>query len=319
MLKSGTTRRASRAWRTLAWQLPCHNIANRLYSSSSQHFNSCYTVSIWNTMSMAFADEWLTAVLDASGDSEAPPDPQIPADYMQKPRRQHPASKQTQFPFPLLPSPPTSFSRLKRGYAALSEIEPRNHEPPPKRRRTPNALTPVMSQALRSPSKRSSRVAARKAKDTSIGPAVEDAVDPNATPRPARAKGKPVPAPPAPTVPVPDLDEIEMPTLTPSASEGELDIVRYKMDRPASSITESTGSKARSRSPTKRMVDLRVAEKTVVLKTVKSPADVPEDVRRVYKAIQSLARVPRGVIPLGIEVRANLLSPVLPLLTFLSG
>jgi hypothetical protein len=31
---------------------------------------------------------------------------------------------------------------------------------------------------------------------------------------------------------------------------------------------------------------------------VKSPADVPEDVRKLYKEIQSLARVPRGVIPL---------------------
>ena len=265
---------------------------------------------------MNFAENWLTGVLDASGDSEPPPDPQIPADYLQKPRRQHPASKQTQPPSSLLPSPPTSFSRPKRSHAALSEIEPPNHEPPPKRRRTPNALTPVMSQAPRSPSKRSSRVAARKAKDTNIGPSVEDVVDPNATPRQARAKDKPAPRPPARTVPISDLDEIQMPALTPSASEGELDIFRHDMDRPASSITESTGSKARSRSPTKRMVDLRVAEKTVALKTVKSPADVPGDVREVYKAIKSLARVPRGVIPLGIEVRANPLSPLLPSLMF---
>lgn len=89
--------------------------------------------------------------------------------------------------------------------------------------------------------------------------------------------------------------------MTPSASEGELDIDREDMDRSASSVTESTGSKARSRSPTERMVDLRVAEKMVAPKTVKSPADVPEDVRGLYKAIQSLARVPRSVIPLGIE------------------
>ena len=50
------------------------------------------------------------------------------------------------------------------------------------------------------------------------------------------------------------------------------------------------------------MIDLKVAEKTVSLKTVKSPTDVPEDVRKLYKEIQSLARVPRGGIPLGIEV-----------------
>ncbi|PSN58779.1 hypothetical protein BS50DRAFT_367819 [Corynespora cassiicola Philippines] len=267
---------------------------------------------------MDFTEKWLIAVLDASGDLEEPPDQQIPADYLQKPLRQHPASTQTNPSSSLLPSPPTSFTRSKRSHAALSEIEPPNHEPPPKRRRrTPNAPSLVMSQALRSPSKRSSRVAARKAKDTNIGSTVEDLVDPNTTPRPVRAKRKPAPGPPVPIVPVPNLDETQMPALTPSASEGELDIPRYDMDRPTSSITESTGSRARSRSPTKRMVDLRVAEKTVALKTVKSPADVPGDVREVYKAIQSLARVPRGVIPLGIEVRANPLLSLLSLLTFL--
>jgi hypothetical protein len=130
-------------------------------------------------------------------------------------------------------------------------------------------------------------------------------MDPNATQRPVRARRKLAPAPPAPTMPVPALDETAMPALTPSASEGELDIDREDMDRPASSVTESTDSKARSRSPTKRMVDLRVAEKMVAPKTVKSPADVPEDVRGLYKAIQSLARVPRSVIPLGIEVRVR--------------
>ncbi|PVI01082.1 hypothetical protein DM02DRAFT_654856 [Periconia macrospinosa] len=59
-------------------------------------------------------------------------------------------------------------------------------------------------------------------------------------------------------------------------------------------VTESAGSQARSRSPTKRMIDLKVAEKTVSSKTVKSPADVPEDVRKLYKEIQGLARITRG-------------------------
>ncbi|CAI6225569.1 unnamed protein product [Periconia digitata] len=250
---------------------------------------------------MDFTGKWLSAVLDARGDSEPPPNPQIPADYLQKPSRQHPASKQIEPPSSLLPSPPTSFTRSKRSHTKLSEIEPLNYEPPPKRRRTPNSPSLVMSQALRSPSKRSSRVAARKAKDTNIGSAVKDLVDPNATPRPVHAKGKLAPGLPVPIVPVLDLDETQMPALTPSASEGELDILRYDIDRPASSITESISSRARSRSPTKRIVDLQVAEKTVALKTVKSPADVPENVRGVYKAIQSLARVPRSVIPLGIK------------------
>ncbi|KAI9774939.1 MAG: hypothetical protein M1840_000155 [Geoglossum simile] len=161
-----------------------------------------------------------------------------------------------------------------------------------------------MSHAPRSPTKISSRIAARKARDTrDKALAVEDVIDPNATPRPVRARRKPAPAPAAPTMPVPALYETAMPELMPSTSEGELDLDREDMDRPASSVTESIGSKARSRSLTKRMVDLRVAEKAVAPKTAKSPADVPEDVRGLYMAIQSLARVPRSVIPLGIEVR----------------
>jgi hypothetical protein len=67
------------------------------------------------------------------------------------------------------------------------------------------------------------------------------------------------------------------------------------------------------------MADLRVAEKTVVTKTVESPVYVPEDVRALLNAIESLALVPRGVIPLGIEVRAHTHSAVVPLLTFLLG
>jgi hypothetical protein len=260
------------------------------------------------------------AVLDAGGDIEPPPDPRIPADYLQKPRRQRPASEQTQLLSSHLPSPTASFSRPKRRRAALAEIDHPNDPRPCKRQRAPNAPTPVMSQAPRSPSKISSRIAARKARDTrNKAPAVEGVIDPNATPRPVRVGHKPALAPPAPTIPVPALDGIAMPALTPSVSEGELDIDREDMDRPASSVTESTGSKARSRSPTKRMVDLRVAEKTVAPKTVKSPADVPEDVRGLYKAIQSLARVPRSVIPLGIEVRVPPHPSPFPSLTFSLG
>ncbi|OAL56134.1 hypothetical protein IQ07DRAFT_583522 [Pyrenochaeta sp. DS3sAY3a] len=91
------------------------------------------------------------------------------------------------------------------------------------------------------------------------------------------------------------LDKTIIPPLTPSAS------VREDMDSLASSVIASSHSQPRSRSPTKRMVDLRVAEKRVVFKTAKSPIDVPDDVRKLYKSIQSLARVPRGVVPRGIE------------------
>ncbi|KAH0563206.1 hypothetical protein GP486_002223 [Trichoglossum hirsutum] len=158
-----------------------------------------------------------------------------------------------------------------------------------------------MSQASRSPLKTSSRIAARKARDTRNEVlAVEDAIDPNATPRPVRARHKPAPAPPD-TIPNPVLGKTKTPTLTSNTPEDKPDTDREDVDWPASSVTESTGSRARSRSPTKRMVDLRVAEKTVISKTAKSPTDVPEDVRELYTAIRSLARIPYGVIPLGIE------------------
>ncbi|KAI9775012.1 MAG: hypothetical protein M1839_001612 [Geoglossum umbratile] len=150
-----------------------------------------------------------------------------------------------------------------------------------------------MSQAPRSPSKRSSRIAARKARDTRNKALVEDATDPDATPRPVRARHKPAPVPPTPV-----LDKTNIPTLTPNTPEDKLEIDREDV---ASSVTESTGLKARSCSPTKRMIDLRVAEKTVISKTVKLPTDVPEDVQGLSEAIRSLVHMPHGVIPLGIE------------------
>ncbi|KAF1995586.1 hypothetical protein P154DRAFT_340040 [Amniculicola lignicola CBS 123094] len=244
---------------------------------------------------MALTDMWLTAVHDAGGDFEPPLDPQIPAEYLQKPRRQRPRSEQTLYLSSRLPSPPTSFSRPRPRRAVPAEISISNDPRPQKRRRMPNAPTPVMSPASRSPSKMLSRIAARNK-----APAMEDVLDPNVTPRAARTRRKLAPA-----MSFPALDGAAMPALTPGASEGEVDIDSEEMECPTASVTESTGSKARSRSPTKRMVDLRVAEKTVILKAVKSATDVPEDVRGLYRAIQSLARVPRSVIPLGIEVRPH--------------
>lgn len=66
------------------------------------------------------------------------------------------------------------------------------------------------------------------------------------------------------------------------------------------SNTESTASR-QSRSPTRRVVDLRIARKPLVPKVVKSSEDVPEDVRALYKAISTLVRRSKGVIPQGIE------------------
>jgi hypothetical protein len=157
-------------------------------------------------------------------------------------------------------------------------------------------------------SKMSSRsTASTKARVTNTdAQAVGYVADPNATPRPGRAVRRPAQAS-APPPPAPALHETALPAWSPapSASDDEY-IDREDLNRPMSilsSVTESTGSKARSRSPTKRMIDLKVAEKTVSSKTARSLADVPEYVRKLYKEIQSLARVPRGVVPRGIEVR----------------
>jgi hypothetical protein len=245
---------------------------------------------------MACASAWLADVYAAGGDVEPPPNPDIPAEYQQKPRR-HPASNAYLTFLP--PSTYTSFARPKRQRAALSEIDLPNQ----KRRRALNAPTRAMSQDLRSPTKKSSRQtrAMNKArittKETSAVDDVIVVVDLNATPRPTRRKRA---APPA--LPIPDLQTRPAPILTPSVSEEHADEdIEDVEDAEVESIQESTTSK-RSRSPTRRMVDLQIAKKPVVSKTATSSTDVPQDVRTLYKAIQALARRSKGVIPLGIEV-----------------
>lgn len=123
-------------------------------------------------------------------------------------------------------------------------------------------------------------------------------VDPNTTPRPTRRKRTALPA-----LPIPDLHTRPAPVLTPSVSEEHADEdAEDAEDAEVESTHESTTSK-RSRSPTRRMVDLQIAKKPVVPKTATSSIDVPQDVRTLYKAIQALARRSKGVIPLGIEVQ----------------
>jgi hypothetical protein len=122
-------------------------------------------------------------------------------------------------------------------------------------------------------------------------------VDLNTTPRPTRRKRA---APLA--LPIPDLQIRPTPILTPSVSEEHADEdVEDVEDAEVESTHESTTSK-RSRSPTRRMVDLQIAKKPVVPKTATSSTNVPQDVRTLYKAIQALARRSKGVIPLGVEV-----------------
>jgi hypothetical protein len=83
----------------------------------------------------------------------------------------------------------------------------------------------------------------------------------------------------------------------------------------------STGSDARSYSPSGtddgsngtcipniRMVDLRACERLARLKSARTPDDVPEDVRQLFKEIRDLTRSKGGVVPLGIEVRTCILA-----------
>jgi hypothetical protein len=67
------------------------------------------------------------------------------------------------------------------------------------------------------------------------------------------------------------------------------------------STCESITSK-RSHSPTRRMIDLQVAKKPVISRTATPSADVPQDVRTLFKMIQALARRSKCIMPLGIEV-----------------
>lgn len=122
----------------------------------------------------------------------------------------------------------------------------------------------------------------------------QHAVDPNTTPRPTRRKRV---APPV--LPILDLHTRPAPLLTPSVSEEQGD-----EDTEVESAHESTTSK-RSCSPTRRMVDLQIARKPVISKMATSSADVPQDVKTLYRAVQALARRSKGVIPLGIETEVK--------------
>jgi hypothetical protein len=102
-----------------------------------------------------------------------------------------------------------------------------------------------------------------------------------------------------------------MPKLTPSTSENDAEVWRH----PEASVAESVDSKVskRSVSPTKRTVDLRVADERVIQKSIRSRADVPGDVQELlYKKIQGVATFSQSIIPKGIEVRTpfNLGRPI---------
>ena len=259
---------------------------------------------------MSVAQSWLAAVVQAGGDREPPPDPIIPSNYLRSPQRQHPAFAHPELsPPPHLPLQPKAISRPNRKRAALAEIPSPNELHPNKRQRIPNEskIACAMSERPKSPLKLSrtrSRTASRTAGETyTDAQPVGYVADPNATPRPGRVRHKPAPAS-APPLPALALRNTAVPEWNSAPGASDSDYTdKEDPNRPMSSVTKSTDSKARSRSPTKRMIDLKVADKTVSSRTARSLADVPEDVRKLYKEIQSLARVPRGVVPRGIEVR----------------
>ena len=76
------------------------------------------------------------------------------------------------------------------------------------------------------------------------------------------------------------------------------------LDQKESSIDESTESRnsKRSRSPTKRMVDLRVADKRIEEKGIYSLSDLPEDVRELHMDVQTLGMSEYGIVPMDIKV-----------------
>ena len=148
-----------------------------------------------------------------------------------------------------------------------------------------------------------------KAMDTDRGADEEEeeeqvAMDHNATPRALRTRPRGIQTPAAAGIPLTPLYEMEMPALTSGALKARLETCEDE-SRLVSSTRNSTDSKARSRSPTKRMIDLRVAKKKVNQKKAQSRADIPEDVRELYDAIRSLAIVSRNGIPQEVEVRIS--------------
>ncbi|KAK7177555.1 hypothetical protein PSPO01_16398, partial [Paraphaeosphaeria sporulosa] len=217
---------------------------------------------------MNCANEWLSDVCAFGGDSEPPPTPTIPADYVQKPRRQ---------PLPdayLVSSPPpfkhASLAPLKRRRAALSDLDPPNQ----KRLRPLKAPARAMSQSSGSPTRRSNRQpgTARKALiSTTEAPALENMVatakhtlfpkqDFKATPRPTRLKRA---APPS--LPAPNLHTRPAPVLTPSVSDTHVDEDSGDIE-PGSTYGSTTS-----------VVDLRIASKPVVSKSATSSVDIPHD------------------------------------------
>ena len=249
---------------------------------------------------MVSVHSWLKDVDAQGGGREPPPAPRIPDSYLQKPLRQHPASR-PQPPPPHLPNLPSSSYGSNRKRPALAAIDPPNRC---LRRRLSTQITPGYAkwQSPRSPSEMTTRSVAKKSEDSMRNVGTVGSMDAVVTPRPGRV-GRHATVGPATSAPT--LHGANMPDWPPNYSPRDSDhIDRDGMDAPVSrsSVTESTGSKTRSRSPTKRMIDLRVAEKKAVSKMVTSLADVPEDMQKLYKEIRSLARVPRAVIPVGIEV-----------------
>ena len=248
---------------------------------------------------------WLTNVESAGGLFAPPPDPEIPIEYSQKPRR-HPAPHAYLVSPPLSTQPSSTRPKRRRVFA---EIE----SPNPKLQRGLHGPTHAMLPESRSPTRKPSRRTPRNAHTTmdeapeaqDLTSAVEHvllprqhAVDPHATPRPTRRKR----ATP-PLLPLIDTLTGRAPVLMPRVSEEHASADASDVEiAEVESTCESTTSK-RSLSPTRRMVDLQVAKKPVIPKTAISSADVPQDVRTLYKMIQGLARRSKVVIPLGIEVQ----------------
>ncbi|RMZ71903.1 Methyltransferase type 11 [Pyrenophora seminiperda CCB06] len=185
-------------------------------------------------------------------------------------------------PSPKIPSEYSGKPRRRPAAAYLPLIDSSsltNIDPP--NRKTRRAPTHKMSQRSGEPSRRSSRLMAAMHAALRTQPATDPATDPAQQTHQKR--------PTRPTPPVLDLSNT--PVLTPSAYESSL----------SQDACESKISK-RSVSPTRLMVDLQVANKPVIPRAVNTIKDVPDDVIGLFKVLQKLLLVSKGVIPLGIEL-----------------
>ena len=246
---------------------------------------------------MSNADAWWDDVLRAGRDSESPLSPNIPAYYLPKPRKEL-LNSSTGENAPIA-------SPVKRKRSALAEIDLPNDRvrearetclcsSRPKRQRSALAEVGLSNMAYRSRSpKKKGTTSARDADENTFV-----AAQPDATVRQPHRNTR---------MAIRSLDKAVIPPRPASGRSGLSGTPVggvADQDQQEPSIDESADSKnsKRSLSPTKRMADLRVAEKRLAEKGVTSPSDVPSDVQSLHLDVQTMGISGYGIVPMDIKV-----------------